>query len=217
MTVVLDALEKVNGGAIPSEEARHETLQNIAVAMEQRDRDASSHLHRMSEYAAILARAAGQSDQEVEVIRIASIMHDVGKLAVPNSIIKKQGALNPVERKVVQVHAAVGAKMLAGSKTEFMQVGEVIARTHHERWDGSGYPAGLRGEEIPLVGRICAIADVFDALTSIRAYKDAFSLEKTWNIMEQGRGTHFDPILLDLFFAKRLMVEKIYHQPEGDS
>ena len=215
--VLHKALDKVADASGHSEETRRETLESLALAAEYRDLDQSRHLHRMSEYSALLAHAAGLPPREVEIIKLASVMHDVGKLAVRNGILLKKGKLTEDERREMEVHAEVGASMLSGSNAAFMQVGEVIARTHHERWDGTGYPNGLAGTDISLYGRICAIADVFDALTSVRSYKEAYSLEKSWRIMVEGRGSLFDPDLLDLFIQERHAVEEIYARADFSS
>lgn len=212
--LIHEALGKVTGGDEQTPDILFETLEGLAYAVEQRDVDRSRHLHRMSEYSAILAQAVGMSSHDVEKVKMASVMHDVGKLAVPSSILNKPGRLTAKEREEMEVHAEVGASMLAGSNAEFMKMGEVIALTHHEKWDGSGYPQGLKGEEIPLVGRICGIADVFDALTSVRAYKEAYSLDKAWEIMQEGRESHFDPDLLDFFTAEKEAVEAAFYQED---
>ncbi len=182
-------------------EAHLDTIHRLALAAEYRDNDTSAHIHRVGDYCALIARALGLPEDEVEIIRHASPMHDVGKLGIPDAILLKPGALTPEERAVIEQHALIGARILHGSEAKLLQVGEVIALSHHEKWDGSGYPYGLTGEEIPLYGRICAVVDVFDALTSKRPYKEAFSNEKACDILRAGRGTHFDPRVLDLFFA----------------
>ncbi len=154
----------------------------------------------MRHYSAILAEALDLPDEEIEIIRHAAPMHDVGKIGIPDDILLKPGKLTQDEWYVMKQHAMMGAEILRGSFSAVLQAGEVIARSHHERWDGSGYPFGLKGEEIPLYGRICAIADVFDALTSRRPYKGPFPNTEAFNIILKGRGTHFEPKLVDLFF-----------------
>jgi len=125
-------------------------------------------------------------------------MHDVGKIATPDGILQKRGPLTPEERKIMELHTTVGHQILDGSDSDLLQAGATIALTHHERWDGTGYPNGLRGEEIPLEGRIVAVADVFDALLSDRCYRPAMPLEKAVSIMREGRGTQFDPRIVDV-------------------
>lgn len=130
---------------------------------------------------------------------LTSSMHDVGKIGIPDAILLKPGKFDRDEFDIMKQHTTLGAKMLNGSPSRLLQAGKVIALSHHEKWDGSGYPHGLAGEEIPLWGRICAIADVFDALTSPRPYKQAYSIEKARNILLEGRGSHFEAKLVDLF------------------
>ncbi len=126
-------------------------------------------------------------------------MHDVGKIGIPDAILLKPGRLDPDEWAVMQEHTVIGARILSGSSSDVLRAGEVIAISHHERWDGSGYPLGLAGESIPLLGRVCAVADVFDALTSDRPYRTRLAPDQAMEIMMEGRGTHFDPHVLDVF------------------
>ncbi len=179
--------------------AHRETLHRLAAAAEFKDADTANHITRMSRYCAALASWLGLHDGETELVEQASPMHDIGKIGIPDSILLKPGALTPEEWKVMQQHTIFGARILGSSSFELLRAGEIIALSHHEKWDGSGYPSGLSGEDIPLFGRICAVADVFDALTSRRPYKDAFSNEVSLDIMKTGRGSHFDPRILDLF------------------
>jgi putative two-component system response regulator len=139
-------------------------------------------------------------------------MHDVGKMGIPDAILLKPDKLDPDEWEIMKRHTVLGGKILDGSSSELLQVGDTIALSHHEKWDGSGYPKGLSGEGIPLMGRIVAIADVFDALTSKRPYKDAFPNEKALQIMEEGKGKHFDPALLDVFLENLGEIENIQSQ-----
>jgi putative two-component system response regulator len=180
--------------------AHLDTIQRLAVAGEYRDAQTSDHIERVSHYCAILARALGLPDEEVAILRHSSAMHDVGKIGVSDTILLKPGPLTTEERATMQQHAAIGARILGGSGHPLLNAGEVIALTHHERWDGTGYPNGLSGEDIPLYGRICAVADVFDALISRRPYKDAISIDDALSIMRAERGAYFDPTILDLFF-----------------
>jgi HD-GYP domain-containing protein (c-di-GMP phosphodiesterase class II) len=188
-----------------------EIVQRLGRAAESRDGETGRHLERMAFMCERLALAAGLSRREARLIRHASALHDVGKIAVPDEVLLKRGAFDQRERAVMAQHAAFGARMLSGSTTSLIQVAETIALTHHEHWDGRGYPAGLAGEEIPLAGRICAICDVFDALISRRRYKERWSLEATLTELEHGAGTHFDPNLTALFLrlAPRLYRELI--------
>ena len=180
-------------------EAYLDTIFRLSVAAEYKDDDTAAHIHRMSRYSAILAEGLGLSTAEVESIRYASPMHDIGKLGVPDSILMKPGKLTPAEFKEMQNHTVFGAKILENAKAELLRVSELIALTHHEKWDGSGYPRGLKGENIPLSGRIVALADVFDALTTKRCYKPAFPLEDSLRIIKEGTGRHFDPKIAQAF------------------
>jgi HD-GYP domain-containing protein (c-di-GMP phosphodiesterase class II) len=176
-----------------------EIIQRLGHAVESRDEETGEHIERIASLCHKLALAAGVSADEAELVRRASAMHDVGKIAIPDDILRKQGALTPGEREVMQRHTVVGGDLLAGSRSPVVQLGEVIARTHHEHWDGSGYPAGLAGEQIPLAGRICAICDVFDALVSARPYKPAWAVEDALGKIRALSGTQFDPRLVECF------------------
>jgi len=175
-----------------------EVIQRLGHAVESRDEETGDHIGRMSELCQRLALAAGMDPEEAELLRHASAMHDVGKIAIPDSILRKPGPLSEDEWELMKRHTTIGADLLAGSRSPVVQMGEVIARTHHERWDGSGYPAGLAGEDIPLVGRICAVADVFDALISVRPYKTAWAVEDTLDEIARQSGRQFDPRLVAL-------------------
>lgn len=178
-----------------------DTVYRLSRAAEYRDEDTGAHIQRMSHYSAAIARRMGLDDEAVESILYAAPMHDIGKIGIPDRILLKPGRLDPDEWKIMKQHTTIGARILEGSDAEFIKLAEVIARTHHERWDGSGYPEGLKGSKIPLVGRLTGIADVFDALISKRPYKVALSLEESFDIIKKGRGSHFDPEVMDAFFA----------------
>jgi putative two-component system response regulator len=180
---------------------REETIRRLSWAAEFRNQETGEHIIRMSLYCALLARLAGVDKDSTEMIRIASPMHDVGKIGIPDRILLKPGRLTDDERTVMEGHAEMGHRILAGSQVELLDLAALMALTHHERIDGTGYPAGLRGDEIPLEGRITAIADVFDALTSNRIYRPAFQPDEARTMMLGARGTHFDAELLDLFFG----------------
>ncbi len=186
-----------------------ETIFRLARLVEFRDEETGHHLQRMSSYCEILTRNVGFTEQHCELVRLASQLHDVGKVAIPDSILLKHGKLTPEEFAVIQSHAETGYRMLAGSTSEIVQTGAVIARTHHERWDGRGYPRGLAGKDIPPEGRIAAIADVFDALTSDRIYRSAFPVKSAIETMQRERATHFDPELLDSFLQALPEIEAI--------
>jgi len=176
-----------------------ETIFRLARLVEFRDEETGHHIQRMSSYCEILARKLGLSAEHCELLRLASQLHDVGKVAIPDTILLKPGLLTREERTTIETHAQIGYEMLAGSTAEVVRMGAVIARTHQEHWDGGGYPFSIAGDEIPLEGRVAAVADVFDALTSTRVYRPAFPVRTAIETMQGERGTHFDPALLDAF------------------
>jgi putative two-component system response regulator len=178
-----------------------DTIYRLSRAAEYKDEDTGAHIQRMSNYSAAVARQMGQDEATVEAILYAAPMHDIGKIGIPDHILLKPGKLDPDEWEIMKQHTVIGARILERADAEFIKLAEVIACTHHEKWDGSGYPNGLSGAEIPLAGRVTAIADVFDALMSKRPYKEPFSLEKSLAIIREGRGSHFDPDVVDAFFA----------------
>jgi putative two-component system response regulator len=180
--------------------AQLDTVERLAILAEYKDQVTARHIRRMSEYCAVIARGLKLPPSEVELILHASRMHDVGKIAVPDAILRKPSSLDAPEWVVMRRHPTIGSRILDNSTSELLQAGRVIALCHHERWDGSGYPSGLWGENIPLWGRICAVADVFDAVTSERPYKPAYSIEEALDILRDGRGTQFDPQVVDVFF-----------------
>ena len=186
--------------------SREETIKRLAMAAEFRDNETARHFHRMSRYCSLLAEKLGEDVQRCELIRLASVMHDVGKIGIPDRILLKPGKLDPEEWATMKTHAEIGYRILSGSNSELLKLGASIALTHHERMDGTGYPQGLVEDEIPLEGRIAAIADVFDALTTNRIYRRAFPLGEALDIMKKGRGDQFDPMLLDTFLASMDMV-----------
>jgi len=181
--------------------SQEEAIHRLAQAVEYRDPATGAHLNRMSRTCELLAERSGLGTERAQLIRIASPMHDIGKIAVSDGILRKPGTLSPEEWEEMRTHPLIGAQLLAGSDSELLQLGAVIALTHHERWNGSGYPGGLVGTAIPVEGRIVAIADVFDALTSERPYKVAFEIDHAVSIMRDERGNHFDPDYLDLFLS----------------
>lgn len=181
-------------------QAHLETIQRLAIAAEYKDEDTAAHIHRMSNYCAIIARVLHLPPGEVELILHASPMHDVGKIGIPDHILLKPGKLTPEEWTIMKEHSVMGGRILGEAEDDLIKAGEIIALSHHEKWDGSGYPKGLKGEDIPLIGRITAIADVFDALTSKRPYKSPMSNEKAFAIIKDSIGTHFDPKVGEAFF-----------------
>jgi PAS domain S-box-containing protein len=177
--------------------SRHETVERLTKAIEKRDFSTGQHINRIAKVAAFLGAQLGLGAERVLLLQSAAPMHDIGKIGTPDQILRKPGPLTPAERAKMQRHTVVGHEILANSKSELLRLAARIALTHHERYDGTGYPRRLRGEEIPLEGRIAAVADVFDALLSDRAYRPALSVDETVDILEEGRGTHFDPKIVD--------------------
>jgi putative two-component system response regulator len=186
-----------------------ETIFRLARMVEFRDEETGHHVHRMSSYCEILARRVSYSEDDAERLRLASQLHDVGKVAIPDGVLLKPGKLTAEEFEVIKGHSEAGYKMLLGSGSEVVQLGGLIAYTHHERWDGAGYPRGLAGEAIPREGRIAAVADVFDALTSDRVYRAALPVKSALAMMQEERGRHFDPELLDVFFQAQPEIEEV--------
>jgi putative two-component system response regulator len=185
-------------------EASLESIFHLCRAAEYKDENTGDHIKRMSHYACAVARKMGLNKQTVEDLLYTAPMHDAGKIGIPDHILLKPSKLNNKEWETMKQHTLVGAQILAGSGAKFIKLAEIIALTHHEKWDGSGYPKGLKGSKIPLIGRIAAIADVFDALTSKRPYRmKPFSLEEAFNYIKEGRGRHFDPKVVDAFFATK--------------
>ena len=177
---------------------RKEVILRLGLAAEYRDNDTGNHIIRMSKYAQLLAVAYGLPDDEVELIVNAAPMHDIGKIGIPDRILLKPGKLDADEWQIMQTHVEMGIDILSGSDSELMKCARNIAHHHHEKWDGSGYPAGLKGEEISIAGRICTLADVFDALTSPRPYKTAWTVDEALTFIERESGKHFDPNLVVL-------------------
>jgi putative two-component system response regulator len=181
--------------------AHEETIHRLVTASTFRDEETGAHIKRTGLYSEVLARAVGWTDSEAERIRMAAPMHDVGKIGIPDSILQKPQLLTADEYEIMKRHTTIGASMLAGSDSRMLKMAHEIALAHHESWDGSGYPAGLRGPDIPQAARIVAIVDAYDALTHDRVYRRALGEEAVLGILRQGRGSHFDPELLDAFFA----------------
>ncbi len=196
-----------------------EMVFRLSRAAEFRDEDTGSHLKRMSHFSALIARLMGLNERTVDAILYAAPMHDVGKIGIPDQILLKPGKLDGPEMKIMQMHTTIGAQMLHGSTEGFLKLGEVIALTHHENWDGSGYPRALSKNEVPMVGYITAIADVFDALTSKRPYKESFSDDKAFSIIHEGRERQFHPEVTDVFFSAEeeiLEIKKKYADSEEE-
>ncbi|SMF41727.1 HD domain-containing phosphohydrolase [Desulfovibrio gilichinskyi] len=197
------ALGKLKGASL-------DTINRLSRIAEYKDKDTAGHILRMSLYSVATARQLGLHVHTQESILYAAPMHDIGKVGIPDNVLLKSGPLTPEEWIIMKQHPAIGSNVFHGAEHGFLKLASIIALTHHEKWDGSGYPNGLQGKTIPLVGRITAIADVFDALTTRRPYKEPFSLEESFVIIEKGRGTHFDPQVIDAFFAAQDEVLSIF-------
>jgi PAS domain S-box-containing protein len=177
--------------------SRQETVERLAKALEMHDGETGRHVNRMAAIAAFLASQVGLDRDRTLLLRAAAPMHDVGKVATPDGVLQKAGPLTTEEREEMERHTTVGYEILADSESELLQLAATVALTPHARWDGTGYPRGLAGEEIPIEGRITAVADVFDALLSDRCYRSALSVDDAVEVIQQGRGTHFDPQVVD--------------------
>jgi len=207
-----DLEQQVNDRIKEIRDSRLDVIQRLAVAAELRDAGTGRHIYRMSRYCQLLALAVGFTKEQGELLLTTSPLHDIGKIAIPDSILLKPAALEPHEFEIIKTHTTLGAKMLSGSDSVFLKMAEMIALTHHEKWDGTGYPRKIKGEEIPLIGRICAVADVFDALSSARPYKQAWTFERTLEELRNLRGTHFDPQLVDAFLSISKEVKAVRDQ-----
>ena len=182
-------------------ESQREMIHTLGEVVESRSQETAHHVKRVASHSYRLARLAGIGEERAQLLQMAAPLHDVGKIAIPDAILNKPGRLTDEERCLMMTHAELGHQILASSNREVFQTAALVALQHHEKWDGTGYPRGLRGEEIDIFGRIVGLVDVFDALSHERAYKPAFPLEKCVEILKQDSGRHFDPRLVDLFLA----------------
>ncbi len=201
--------QKVKERTAEVRETQLEVIRRLGVASEYRDEDTGTHIFRMSNYAAALARRIGFDDDSAETLLNAAPMHDVGKIGVPDRVLLKPGKLDEDEWEIMKAHTIMGANMLAGSRSKVIKLARKIALTHHERWDGRGYPQGLKHDEIPVEARLCCVADVFDALTSERPYKKAWTNDDALQEIVDSGGTHFDPDIVEEFIAIRPEIEQI--------
>ncbi|MBA6339579.1 HD domain-containing protein [Colwellia sp. MB02u-10] len=183
------------------ESSHLDTIRRLATAAEFKDDDTGAHIIRMSRFSSIIARAYGQDEKYCNLLEQASPMHDIGKIGIPDDVLKKPGKLTKAEWVLMRKHPEYGANILSGSDVPVLQMAEAVALAHHEKFDGSGYPSNLQGEQIPLSARIVALADFFDALTMDRCYRPAFSDEKALAMVKESSGTHFDPNVVKAFFS----------------
>lgn len=186
---------------------RQQIIRRLGRAAEFKDNETGNHVLRMSHYARLIAQSHGLGEEGANILFSTAPMHDIGKIGIPDHILLKPGKLDAEEWKIMHQHPIMGAEIIGSHENELLETARIIALSHHEKWDGSGYPGGLKGEDIPLAGRIVAIADVFDALLSVRPYKPAFSVEKSLALMEAEIGRHFDP---DLMIAFRKALPEIF-------
>ena len=208
--------EMVRERTLELRKAQIEVISRLGKAAEYRDQDTGAHINRMSKYCRIMGKALGLSQEEYERLDLAATMHDVGKIGISDNILLKPGKLDGTEWKSMKGHTRIGEKLLSGGSSQLLEVARMIAMTHHERWDGTGYHQQLKGKEIPLEGRITCICDVFDALISRRPYKEPWPVDIAMEEIKRGKGTFFDPELVDLFVSLQPKIMKIVkaHQDE---
>jgi len=201
--------EKVRQATVAIRQAHEETIHRLVTASMCRDEETGMHIRRTGLFSEALARAAGWSAADAEIIRMAAPMHDVGKIGIPDAVLRKPGKLTPDEFEIMKTHTTIGAKMLAGSHSAILGMAREIALGHHERWDGTGYPQGLAGPAIPEAARIVAIVDVYDAVSHDRVYRRAMPEDEVLDLMGKDAGSHFDPLLLAAFFSQLDEIRRI--------
>ncbi|MDC7218313.1 MAG: HD domain-containing protein [Spirochaetales bacterium] len=189
-----------------------EALELLGRASDYKDVETGNHVKRVSAYSCLIAEAIGIADEYIELLSLSAPLHDIGKLGIPDNILLKKGKLSGEEKEIMQSHTTMGFEILSNCSSKYLKAGAVIAHTHHEKYDGTGYPRGLAGEEISLFGRIVSVADVFDALTTVRPYKQAWPVEKALELIESEKGRHFDPKMVDVFIQRRKEIENILQQ-----
>lgn len=194
------------------ESSLKDTIFRLARAGEFRDLETGNHIYRIARYSRLIANAIGLDKQQCEMIEVASPMHDLGKIGIPDQILLKQGRLTDAELQIMRQHSVIGHEILSGSDSKYMRAGATIALYHHEKYNGSGYPHGLVGEEIPIEARIVAVADVFDALTTVRPYKTAWSFNDAVEYLQKNSAIHFDPECVRAFNAERETVQQIRNE-----
>jgi len=198
------------------QESYLDTIHRLVMAAEYKDETTGDHIIRMSSYSALIAEKVGLPAEAVQNIQYAAPMHDIGKIGIPDNILMKPGKLTDEEFDFMKTHTTIGATILADSKAEVLQLAKQIALSHHEKWNGRGYPQGLAGDTIPLAARIVGLADVFDALTSKRPYKDPFPVEVALDIIKKERGQDFDPDVVDVFFENLDEILKIKAEVDSE-
>lgn len=193
------------------QKAHIDTIHRLALTAEYKDNDTGIHIRRISEYCRKLGEYIGLNGDS-DILAHAAPMHDLGKVGIPDRILLKNDRLTTDEFEIIKTHTVIGSNILSGSKSPILQAAQVIARSHHERWDGSGYPDSRAGEDIPLFGRIVTVADVFDALTSKRPYKEAFPFEQAVDIIAEGAGSQFDPAVISVFVENLDEIRDVHHR-----
>ena len=188
-----------------------ETLEILGRASDYKDEETGAHIVRVSSYSLLIAQAHGMDKAMQDLLYYSAPLHDIGKIGIPDSILLKLGKLTEKEKEIMETHTTMGYEILENFSSKYLKAGAVIAISHHERYDGTGYPKGLKGDEIPLFGRIVSLADVFDALSTKRPYKDPWTFEEITAFFKDEKGNHFDPSLVDLFIANLSKVEQIYN------
>lgn len=198
--------------------AHLDTIRRLSLAAEFKDEDTGAHIDRMSQYSAVIGDALGLAESEVENLLYAAPMHDVGKIGIPDNILLKPGKLTNEEHEIMRLHTVYGGQILAGSDSDIIQLAHTIALGHHEKWNGRGYPHGISGEAIPLVARIVNIADLFDALTSKRPYKDPYPVDVALDIIKAEKGTSLDPRMVEVFLDRLddILILRGQISPEDD-
>lgn len=205
---------EVNKATVELREREEEIIHRLALAAGYKDRETAEHTVRMARYCRYIAEGLGLDEELCRDIELAAPMHDIGKVGIRDSVLLKPGRLEPDERAHMNEHTAIGGAILGNSKSRLMRLASEIAEAHHERWDGSGYPRGLQGNAIPLVGRIAAVADVFDALTTERPYKVAWNVDQAFDYFREKAGSEFDPLCVEAIFRARSRVVSIVPKPE---
>jgi len=209
-------LEKLKLAKEALQDSYLETIQKLVMAVEFKDEETGGHIQRMSHYSVLIALKLHMPPEMIFRLLHAAPMHDIGKIGIPDMILTKPARLTPEEFAIIKTHTTIGARILADSRSDIIRLAGEVALTHHEKWDGSGYPRGLKGNDIPIMGRIVALADAFDAITSARPYKAAFSVEHACAIIEKDKGAHFDPQVADVFLEHMDIVRQIKDASEQD-
>jgi putative two-component system response regulator len=215
--IVLERTSELEKRSEELHDSRLEIIRRLGKAAEYRDDDTGLHILRMSHYSRLLARASGESEDFAELVLHAAPMHDIGKIGISDSVLLKPGKLDDLEWNQMKKHPEIGSEIIGNQKVDFLQAASVVAISHHEKWNGMGYPYGLAGDKIPLIARIVAVADVFDALTSRRPYKEPWSVERAKDFLEEQSGIHFDPRLVSTFmeaWPEVLQIRNAYQDPD---